>query len=94
MLGCNQFSHTPCARPFRAAFRTVRYAGASYGENIAFGTSYLGSPRRIMASWLASPGHRANILHRGWRSQGIDVRFDAFLGYADAAVWTSQFGSR
>ena len=94
MLGCNQFSHTPCSRAFTAAFRTVHYAGGSYGENIAYGTSYLGSPRRILTSWLASPGHRANILRRGWHSQGVAVRHDTFLGYANAAVWTSQFGSR
>ena len=32
------------------------------GENLAWGTGDLATPRAIMAAWMHSPGHRANIL--------------------------------
>jgi len=35
------------------------------GENLAFGTGEYSTPRQIVASWMTSPGHRANLL-RNW----------------------------
>ncbi len=41
------------------------------GENLAWGTDSLSSPGAIMAAWMASPGHRTNILTADYREIGI-----------------------
>lgn len=43
------------------------------GENLAWGTGDLASPRAIMAAWMHSPGHRANILQPQYRQIGFGV---------------------
>jgi uncharacterized protein YkwD len=43
------------------------------GENLAWGTGDLATPRSIMAAWMASPGHRANILLPQYRQIGFGV---------------------
>jgi uncharacterized protein YkwD len=44
------------------------YSWNSAGENIAAGYS---SPSAVMAGWMASPGHRANILSTNYREIGV-----------------------
>lgn len=58
-----QFSHT---RPDGSSCFTV--SGAAYGENIARGQS---SADRVMAAWMSSEGHRANILRESYGSIGV-----------------------
>ncbi len=36
--------------------------GYVIGENLAWGTYQLSTPQAIVAAWIASPGHLANIL--------------------------------
>jgi uncharacterized protein YkwD len=43
------------------------------GENLAWGTGELASPRSIMAAWMNSAGHRANILQPAYREIGFGV---------------------
>jgi uncharacterized protein YkwD len=43
------------------------------GENLAWGTGDLATPRSIMAAWMHSPGHRANILQPEYRQIGFGV---------------------
>jgi uncharacterized protein YkwD len=43
------------------------------GENLAWGTGDLATPRAIMAAWMNSPGHRANILQPQYRQIGFGV---------------------
>ena len=43
------------------------------GENLAWGTGELASPKAIMAAWMNSPGHRANILMPAYREVGFGV---------------------
>jgi len=43
------------------------------GENLAWGTGALSSPKTIMAAWMNSPGHRANILQPAYREIGFGV---------------------
>ncbi len=50
---------------------TARSAGVAVGQNIAWGTGSLSSPRSIVAQWMASPPHRAVILTPGYRDAGI-----------------------
>jgi uncharacterized protein YkwD len=43
------------------------------GENLAWGSGELAAPKKIMAAWMGSPGHRANILQRAYREIGFGV---------------------
>ncbi|CAG0987768.1 hypothetical protein PLCT2_02286 [Planctomycetaceae bacterium] len=66
------FSHTNPggASPFdRMAYAGIAYSSA--GENIAMGYA---TPNDVMAGWMASSGHRANILNTSYTEIGIGVR--------------------
>jgi uncharacterized protein YkwD len=96
-IRCGQFSHTPCSQQFASVFAAAGYpmsGGYAIGENLAFGQSRAGSPRQIMADWLASPPHRENLLSGQWKSFGLGVRESTFLGYSGVALWANEFGSR
>ncbi len=43
-------------------------AARGAGENIAYGAS---TPERVMQMWMASPGHRANILRSSYTHLGV-----------------------
>lgn len=53
-----------------AADRVSRagYDWTAVGENVAAGQS---SPQQVMASWLSSPGHCANIMNPAYEHMGI-----------------------
>lgn len=53
-------------------------------ENIAMGQS---TPQAVVAAWMASPGHRANILNCASKAVGVGVR----LG-PGGPWWTQDFG--
>jgi uncharacterized protein YkwD len=70
--------------------------GRGYGENIAWGSGSLGTPRSIVKSWMKSDGHRRNILDPDFEHIGIgiawgspDPDFDT-----DAGTYTTDFGWR
>jgi uncharacterized protein YkwD len=70
----------------------VRWA---YGENIAWGSGDYASPRAIVAAWMDSPGHKANILSKDFRDIGIGFsRGTPNDGRASGAVYTTDFGLR
>ncbi|HEX2105769.1 MAG TPA: CAP domain-containing protein [Solirubrobacteraceae bacterium] len=89
---CRTFSHTPCGAPFTAAFRAAGWRG-TMGENIAFGQAAQGTPRAILNSWLQSPGHRANLLHRSFRVHGLAVRSANLPGVGTVRLWVHAFGA-
>lgn len=70
-----------------------RFAAASYdfrkaGENLAWSTSSVATPVRIVKAWMASPGHRQNILDPGFREVG--------MGYAigdSNTTFVNEFGT-
>ena len=64
------------------------------GENLAWGRRKRSTPRAIVASWMASPGHRANILKRRFRVVGVGVA-DGIPGAGgrSGATYTTDFGS-
>lgn len=68
--------------------------GPFYGENLAWGTGSYASARGIVAGWLRSPGHRANLLRPGWTRIGIGRKVGTFRGVAGAAVVTANFAGR
>lgn len=57
----------------------------AFGENIAYGYS---SPAEVMAAWMASPGHRANILNPNFTEIGVSVLADA----SGRLFFTQNFG--
>ncbi|MDQ2984787.1 MAG: CAP domain-containing protein [Actinomycetota bacterium] len=94
---CGQFSHTPCGDSFIRVFIASGYLGASgtVAENLAWGSSTLGSARVALTSWLASSSHRHNLLGRGWRDVGVAiVKANSLFGVANVEVWVVQFGRR
>ncbi len=64
---------TPLARMRRFGYARNAHAGFEVGENIGFGSLWLGTHRAVVAAWMASPGHRANILDGHYRETGIGV---------------------
>jgi len=86
---------TPLAR-----LRAVGYISSSrdsyeVGENIAWGTLSLATPRAIVAAWMRSPPHRANILDPRYRETGIGVCAHPPTSLAHGqpgAVYTQDFG--
>lgn len=74
-----KFSHT---RPDGRRWATV--AAGAYGENIARGQK---SADKVMAAWLTSAGHRANILKAGYGSIGVCAYVHNGVTY-----WVQLFG--
>ena len=69
--------------------------GYEIGENIGWGTLWLATPRAMVAAWMASPGHRANILDPRFRDTaiGISPRPPSSLARGQAgAIYTQDFG--
>ena len=70
--------------------------GYTLGENIAWGTLWLGTPNGIVKAWMASPGHRANILNGSYRYTGVGI--DPALprsmaGGQAGGMYTQDFGT-
>ena len=68
--------------------------GWTVGENLAWGTGSLGTPRGAMNAWMASPGHRANILKAGFRDLGVGVVARVPTSDRAGATYTVDFGVR
>jgi uncharacterized protein YkwD len=65
------------------------------GENIAWGSGTLSTPAEIVDAWMHSPGHRANILRRGFHEIGIGIsRGTPVRAYSDGATYATDFGTR
>ena len=95
------FSHTSISgASFIDRIRRTGYLRAarswSVGENIAWGTGELSTPRTIVGAWMRSPGHRANILNWRFREIGIGISFGAPVRSSarPAATYTTDFGKR
>jgi uncharacterized protein YkwD len=92
------FSHTsPNGASFVDRIRRTGYLdgarGWSVGENIAYGSGRLSTPRAIAAAWMKSPGHRANILSTSYRSIGIGIAAGT-PGGDEGGTYTTDFGRR
>jgi uncharacterized protein YkwD len=65
------------------------------GENLAWGTGALATPKSIVNAWMNSEGHRVNILHSEYREIGFGIvagnpkRPDGF-----GATYATEFGYR
>jgi uncharacterized protein YkwD len=101
MIARNYFDHTsPGGETFDQRIRATGYipggVGFAIGENIAAGTSGLDTPAQIVASWMNSPGHRANILDADYRETGVAATAAVpaeFGGGEPGATYTQDFGA-
>jgi uncharacterized protein YkwD len=94
IVGCDEFSHEACGRPFQFWIQRYGYLKGCWraAENIAWGTGEYATVGSIFTAWLESPEHHANILGP-YREIGIGLRVGGVEGYEGAAVWTQDFGS-
>jgi uncharacterized protein YkwD len=87
---------TPVDRIRSTGYIARAKAGFAVGENIAWGTESLATPQEIVASWMASAGHRANILDPVYRETGVGMvaGLPASMGEGEpGAMYTQDFGA-
>jgi uncharacterized protein YkwD len=78
MVAHGYFSHSgrdgsQPAQRIRAAGYLSSGGSWRIGENLAWGTGTLATPTAIMAAWMSSTGHRANILQPAYREIGFGL---------------------
>ena len=86
---------TPLSRIRAAGYLYSSQVSYEVGENIGWGTLWEGTPEAVVAAWMASPGHRANILDARFRSTGIGVSTHPPTALARGqagAIYTQDFG--
>jgi uncharacterized protein YkwD len=59
------------------------YNWSTYGENVAYGYA---TPEEVMAGWMSSPGHKANILNCSFKEIGVGLA-------QPNSYWTQDFGT-
>ena len=72
-----------------AGYTFTGYRSWTYGENIAAGYS---TPEAVVAGWMASPGHRANILNARFKEIGVGLVYRPGSRYR--YYWVQDFGAR
>lgn len=89
MAANNYFSHNSRSGVnFAARIRSAGYRLRLAAENIAAGQQ---SPEEVVATWMASPSHRANILNCRFRHVGIG--FSSNDGSSFGTYWVQTFGT-
>lgn len=90
------FAHvTPSGKDVIDRIRPTGYVHGrwSLGENLAWGSGALATPRAIVNGWMHSPGHRANILHGAFKDIGIGIRLGPpQSGLSGGATYVTDFG--
>jgi uncharacterized protein YkwD len=99
MVADRFFEHTtPGGATMVDRILRARYAradqGWEVGENLAWGTGALSTPRGAVEAWMRSPGHRANILKRSYRELGVGVVLGVPVSDAAGATYSVEFGVR
>ena len=101
MVSEDYFAHvapsglTPVQRVVATGYVPSSEVGYTLGENIAWGTLQLSTPSAIVAAWIASPEHLANILYGPYRDTAIGVAPAAPASLAEGqpgAVYSQEFG--
>lgn len=101
MVSEDYFAHTTPSgetqldRVLASGYIPNSQVGYTIGENIAWGTLYLATPSAIVAAWIASPEHLANILNAEYRDTAVAVDPAAPASLAEGqtgAVYTQEFG--
>ena len=90
MLRTGTFAHGS----FAARIRRAGVRARCIGENLAWAVGPMAEAHALVNLWLASPEHRANLLHAGYRRVGVGIRIGSFAGYPDAVLITTDFSGR
>jgi uncharacterized protein YkwD len=95
----NRSSGTYARRMLRLDFfghgQSIDVAGSfrSAGETLAWHSGWNAQPRKTVARWMASSGHRAVLLSPGFRWVGMGLARGR-LGSTVATTWVAHVGSR
>lgn len=101
MLQVDYFAHvapdgeTPVERIEKTGYIANESEGYVIGENLAWGTYTLSTPKAIVEAWIASPGHLANILESRYTETGIAVVPAVPQSYGEGnpgATYAQEFG--
>jgi Cysteine-rich secretory protein family len=76
----------PVARSVGQRLEACGYKSGAWGENIVYGYP---TPEAVVAGWLASPGHRANIENPGFTAIGVG----AAAASGGTMYWGQNFGT-
>jgi len=68
--------------------------GWSLGENLAWGSGPLATPRKIVSAWMHSPGHRRNILDGSYSDAGMGVALGTPVSGTPGATYANEFGHK
>ena len=90
MLRRDYFAHGP----FLSRILSYGAAGPAFGENLAWGSGARGRASAIVAAWLASPGHRSNLLRPGFRRVGVAAPSGTFQGIPGVRMVAADFAGR
>lgn len=94
VASCGVLTHAPCGTDPLAEVRSTGFHFALFGENLWAGPWGV-SARAVVAGWLASPPHRANMLRPEFRLLGAGLAHaPGFLGNADGGIWVTTFATR
>jgi len=96
------FDHTsPGGSTMLARIKTTSYlrdvASWSVGENLAWGSGSLATPRATVRAWMQSAEHRANVLDRHFADVGIGVAVGAPIALDPGELggtYVTDFGRR
>ena len=96
------FDHTsPGGSTMLARIKTTSYlrdvASWSVGENLAWGSGSLATPRATVRAWMQSAEHRANLLDRHFADVGIGVAAGAPIALDPGELggtYVTDFGRR
>lgn len=99
MVAHRYFAHSsrdgkPFSRRIKAAGYMSSANGWLVGENLAWGTGTQGTPEAIVAAWMKSPGHRANILNARFDEIGIGVEARNPDNGGEGGTYVTEFGTR
>ena len=94
------FAHdTPDGVDVVARLRAIGYVPSAgdwvVGENLAWGSGALATPRAIVQAWMDSPAHRENLLSPDYREVGLGIVSGVPVREAEGgATFTTDFGTK
>jgi uncharacterized protein YkwD len=93
------FDHTsPAGSTMLARIKATTYlrdvTSWSVGENLAWGSGNLATPRAMVRAWMQSAEHRANLLDRHFADIGIGVAAGAPVALELGGTYVTDFGRR
>jgi uncharacterized protein YkwD len=96
MVHRGYFEHTaPDGQTVQDRIRATGWGAggrASTGENIEWGLRAKATPAAVVAKWMASPPHRADILRPAFTQIGVGIALGAPAVAGPGATYTTDFG--